>query len=213
MVSGFCFKKAFVLLSLALGIAQISSPAKISEASPSPVRPYQSEGDAIGEEIEVGGRNDSAGTFFSQGLIYYDQGRWQAAIKAFERAARAEPNYELAYFALGITYSRLEFWEKALASFTKAVALSPNHAESYLGLGVTYTVLGRNKDALEVCRKAVQIKPEYAQAHYALALIYLKLGDRAAAVREWGVLEKLDPTLADEVMGLIDNRSDSHPRK
>ena len=213
MVSGFCFKKAFVLLSLALGIAQISSPAKISEASPSPVRPYQSGGDAKGEEIKVGGGNDSAGTFFSRGLIYYDQGRWQAAIKAFERAARAEPNYELAYFALGITYSRLEFWEKALASFAKAVTLSPDHAESYLGLGVAYTVLGRNTDALEVCRKAVQIKPEYAQAHYALALIYLKLGDRAAAVREWEELKKLDPTLADEVMGLIDNRSDSHPRK
>ena len=213
MVSGFCFKKAFVLLSLALGIAQISSPAKISEASPSPVRPYQSGGDAKGEEIKVGGGNDSAGTFFSRGLIYYDQGRWQAAIKAFERAARAEPGYGLAYFALGITYSRLEFWEKALASFTKAVTLSPDHAESYLGLGVAYTVLGRNTDALEVCRKAVQIKPEYAQAHYALALIYLKLGDRAAAVREWEELKKLDPTLADEVMGLIDNRSDSHPRK
>jgi tetratricopeptide (TPR) repeat protein len=205
MVLGLYFKKAFLILSLAVGIAQISSRAKISEASPSPVRPYQSRGNANGEEIEAPGLNDSAGTFFSQGLTYYDQGRWQAAIRAFERAARAEPGYELAYFALGITYSRLEFWEKALASFARAIALSPDHAESYLGLGVTYTVLGRNSDALEVCRKAVQIKPEYAQAHYALALIYLKLGDRASAVKEWGVLKKLDLTLADEVMGLIDN--------
>jgi tetratricopeptide (TPR) repeat protein len=205
MISGFSFKKVLLLLSLAVSIVQISSLAIISEASPSPVRIYQSRGHANGEEIGVGGVNDSAGTFFSQGLTYYDQGRWQAAIRAFERAARAEPGYELAYFALGITYSRLEFWEKALASFAKAIALSPDHAESYLGLGVTYTVLGRNNDALEVCKKAVQIKPEYAQAHYALALIYLKLGDRDSAVKEWGVLKKLDPILADEVMGLIDN--------
>jgi tetratricopeptide (TPR) repeat protein len=203
MKPGFDFTKAFLILSLVIAISQISAVATFSKASPSPAREYHGKGDINFEEIEDPSLYDSAATFFSQGLTYYDKGRWQEAIKAFERAALAEPNYELAYFALGITYSRLEFWEKALASFAKAVALSPYHAESYLGLGVVYTVLGRNNDALEVCRKAVQIKPEYAQAHYALALIYLKLGDKASALEAWGVLRKLDRSLADEVIRLI----------
>jgi len=205
MNSVFGFTKAVLIFSLVIAISQLSAGATFSKALTSPAREYHGKGDVNREEIRNFNPYDSAATFFSQGLIYYDQGRWQEAIEAFERAALAEPDYEMAYFALGITYSRLEFWDKALASFAKAVALSPYHAESYLGLGVAYTVLGRNNDALEVCRKAVQIKPEYAQARYALALIYLRLGDKRSALEQWGILKKLDRILADEVIRLIGN--------
>jgi len=203
MISRFGLKKACLLLPLVIAIAQISALVTFSHASPSPLREYERIGEVNCDDIQGPSPHNSAGTFFSQGLACYDEGRWQEAIKAFERAALVEPHYELAYFALGITYSRLEFREKALASFAKAVTLSPHHAESYLGLGVTYTVLGRNNEALEVCRKAVQIKPKYAQAHYALALIYLKLGDKASALKEWEVLKRLDRDLADEAIQLI----------
>ena len=204
--------KALLILSLIVGVAQLSVLPTFSKVSPSPPREYPSRGDVNREKIKDPGLDDSAPSCFSQGLTYYDQGRWQEAIKAFERAALVEPDYQLAYFALGITYSRLEFWEKALASFAKAVALNPYHAESYLGLGMAYTVFGRDKDALEVCRKAVQIKPEYAQAHYALALIYLKLGNKASALEQWGVLHKLNRAMADEVIRLINPEEGSSPR-
>jgi tetratricopeptide (TPR) repeat protein len=213
MKPGFDFTKAFLISSLVITVAQILAIATFSKASPSPAREYYGNEHVNCEEIKDPSLDDSAATCFTQGLTYYDQGRWQEAIKAFERAALVEPDYELAYFALGITYSRLEFWEKARASFAKAVALSPHHAESYLGLGVVYTVLGRNNDALEVCRKAIKIKPEYAQAHYALALIYLKLGDKASALEEWRVLSKLDRSLADEVIRLIGEGEGSRPGK
>ena len=205
-------KKALLILSLIVGIAQISPPPTLSKASTAPPRQYPSRGEVNGEELRNPGLDDNAATSFSEGLTYYDQGRWQEAIKAFERAALREPDYQLAYFALGITYSRLEFWEKALTSFAKAVALNPYHAESYLGLGLAYTVFGRDNDALEVCTKAVQIKPEYAQAHYALALIYLKLGNKASALEEWGVLQKLNRAMAEEVMRLISDEEESRPR-
>ena len=213
MFSGCAFKNAFLILSVIIGIGQISALPTLSMASPAPPREFPSRGDVNGEEIKDPNLDDSAPSCFSQGLTYYDQGRWQEAIKAFERAALAEPDYQLAYFALGITYSRLEFWEKALASFAKAVTLNPHHAESYLGLGMAYTVFGRDRDALEVCRKAVQIKPEYAQAHYALALIYLKLGNKASALEEWEVLQKLNRPLADEVIRLIGDEEGGRPRK
>ena len=205
MISGFDSPKAVLIFLLVIPISQLSPVTTFAKALASSAREYHRQGDVNREEIRKFNVYNSAATFFSKGLAYYDQGRWYEAIKAFEKAALAEPDYALAYFGLGITYSRLEFWEKALASFAKAVALSPSHAEAYLGLGVAYTVLGRNDDALEVCRKAVEVKPEYAQAHYALALIYLKLGDQASALEEWGVLKNLDRRLADEVMHYISN--------
>jgi len=203
MTSGTKLTKAVLIFLLVITISQLSAVTTFPKALRSPAREYHRKGDVNREEIRNFTIYNSAGTFFSQGLTYYDQGRWHEAIEAFEKAALAEPDYALAYFGLGITYSRLELWEKALASFAKTVALSPHHAEAYLGLGVVYTVLGRNNDALEVCRKAVQVKPEYAQAHYALALIYLKLGDQPSALEEWGVLKQLDSSLADEVIRLI----------
>jgi tetratricopeptide (TPR) repeat protein len=205
MISGFDFTRAVLIFSLVIAISQLSAVSTFSKAIASPTREYHPEGDVNRKGIRNFNIYESAATFFSQGLTYYDQGRWYEAIEAFEKAALVEPDYALAYFGLGITYSRLEFWEKALASFAKTVALSPYHAEAYLGLGVAYTVLGRNSDALEVCRKAVQVKPEYAQAHYALALIYFNLGDQASALEEWRVLKKLDSSLADEVIRLISN--------
>lgn len=203
MISGSKFPKAFLVFSLVITISQLPAVTTFSKALTSSAGEYHGKGDVDREEINNFSPYDSAATSFSKGLSYYDQGRWHEAIEAFEKAALAEPDYALAYFGLGITYSRLELWEKALASFAKSVALSPHHAEAYLGLGVAYTVLGRNNDALEVCRKAVQIKPQYAQAHYALALIYLKLGDQASALEAWGILKKLDQSLADEVIRLI----------
>jgi tetratricopeptide (TPR) repeat protein len=205
MISSCSFTKAFLLFLLLIAISPLSEETTFAKSLTSLTREYRQKSGVNGEEIGNFAIHDSAATFFSQGLTYYDQGHWHAAIEAFEKAALAEPDYALAYFGLGITYSRLEFWQKALASFAKTVALSPYHAEAYLGLGVAYTVLGRTNDALEVCRKAVNIKPEYAQAHYALALIYLKLGDQASALAEWGVLKELDSTLADEVIRLISN--------
>jgi tetratricopeptide (TPR) repeat protein len=203
MLLGSDFPKVFLIFLLVITVSQLPAVTTFSKALTSPADEYHGRGNADREEINDVSPYDSATTFFSKGLSYYDQGRWHEAIEAFEKAALAEPDYALAYFGLGITYSRLELWEEALASFAKAVALSPYHAEAYLGLGVAYTVLGRNNDALEVCRKAVQIKPQYAQAHYALALIYLKLGDQASALEAWGVLKKLDRSLADEVIRLI----------
>jgi tetratricopeptide (TPR) repeat protein len=203
MTSGSYLTKAVLIFLLVITISQLSAVTTFSSALASPAREYHGKGDVSGAQIRDFSPYDSAAIFFSKGLTYYDQGRWHEAIKAFEKSALNEPDYALAYFGLGITYSRLEFWEKALASYAKAVALSPNHAEAYLGLGVAYTVLGRNHDALEVCKKAVKVKPEYAQAHYALALIYLKLGDQASALEAWGVLRKLDRSLADEVFRLI----------
>lgn len=203
MIAGLNFTKAVFIFSLVITISLLSAGTTFAKSPTSPAREYHPKGEDNGEEIRSFSTYDSAATFFSKGLTYYDQGRWPEAIEAFEKAALLEPNYALAYFGLGITYSRLEFWEKALDSFAKTVALSPYHAEAYLGLGVAYTVLGRNNDALEVCRKAVKFKPEYGQAHYALALIYLKLDDQASALEEWRVLKELDSSLADEVIGLI----------
>ena len=148
---------------------------------------------------------ESAGRCFSQGLSYYDIGRWHEAIEAFKKATLVKPDYELAYFGLGITYSRLELWEKALVSFAKAVELSPYYAEAYLGLGMAYTVLGQNDSALVACKKAIQLKSGYAQAHYALALLYLKLGDRTSALEEYSILKRLAPSLAAEISHLIGN--------
>ena len=205
MLSGFDFSKVALIFLLVIAISQLCPVTIFSKALASSPREYQREEEVNREGIRKFNIHNSAATFFSRGLTYYDQGRWYEAIEAFEKAALVEPDYALAYFGLGITYSRLEFWEKALDSFAKTVTLSPSYAEAYLGLGVAYTVLGRNDDALEVCRKAVEVKPEYVQAHYALALIYLKLGDQASALEEWGVLKKLDRRLADEVIQYIPN--------
>ena len=198
-------KKALLVFAVVVIIWQLSVVAAFARAVPPPREKHQESEDISFDDQEMVTLSESAGRSFSQGLRYYDIGLWHEAIEAFEKAALVKPDYELAYFGLGITYFRLEIWEKALVSFAKAVELSPHYAEAYLGICMAYTVLGRNNDAMEACKKAIKLKPGYAQAHYALALLYFKLGDRESALEEYSILKRLDPSLAAEVIHLIDN--------
>ena len=83
-----------------------------------------------------------------------------------------------------------------MGSFKKAIEIDPDYAEGYLGLGIAYGILGFNSEAISALRMAIRIKPGYVQAHYALALGYLLQSDKASALKEYGILKSLDPTLA-----------------
>ncbi len=47
-------------------------------------------------------------------------------------------------------------------------------------------------------QKAIRIKPENADCHYMLAKTYAQQGNTPASLREYNILQKLEPRLAQE---------------
>ena len=115
--------KAVVLLLVAIFAWQFLGVEAFSSVSTSSARKYQISEEARIDKPPVPAPPDFAVEYFHQGLRYYDLGRWEEAIAAFQEATVIRPDYAVAYFGLGTAYSRLEIWEKAVASFRRAVEM------------------------------------------------------------------------------------------
>jgi Flp pilus assembly protein TadD len=62
---------------------------------------------------------------------------------------------------------------------------------------------GQYQDALAALKETIRLKPTYAQAHYSLGLVYASLKDRDGFTREFAVLKKLDPNLAERLYNAV----------
>jgi tetratricopeptide (TPR) repeat protein len=66
---------------------------------------------------------------FEEGLVLFNQGRFDEAIPFFERATREDPNFAEAYFYLGRSYISLSRWRSAIQPLRAAFRLSPRESQ------------------------------------------------------------------------------------
>ena len=100
---------------------------------------------------------------------------------------------------LGTAAFRAGQFAEAAAAFKKAGELNPSNAEAFYGLGNASYKAGKYQDALAALKQTVQLKPTYAQAHYSLGLVYASLNDKDGFTREFAILKRIDPKLADQL--------------
>ena len=67
----------------------------------------------------------------SQGADYYDDGQYQQAIEAYDKAIKLNPNVAIGYGHRGLSYLGLGQNERAIEDFDKAIELDPDNAEAY----------------------------------------------------------------------------------
>jgi serine/threonine-protein kinase len=107
-----------------------------------------------------------AESFSSMGTIYYDQGDFEKAAKAYEAALLIRPLGAITHRNLGDAYLRLGRKEDALKAYRQAVALA---------------------------QADVSVSPNDARALARLAVYEAKAGDDAAARKSLAAAEKLAP--------------------
>jgi tetratricopeptide (TPR) repeat protein len=74
--------------------------------------------------------------------------------------------------------------------------IKPDYARASYNLAYALFLQGRTQEAIGQLIRTLQIKRDYAEARYYLGLAYLKIGNRAAAMEEYRILQKIDPKLA-----------------
>ena len=80
--------------------------------------------------------------------------------------------------------------------------------DAFLGeyQGAGYTPFDKVKDydkSLDAYKHALDLKPDYPNAHEYMARTYLAMGNKDAAMREYEILKRLDPKMADELLKAI----------
>ena len=115
------------------------------------------------------------------GRVYYSEGEYALAAKAFERAAKVLPENGDVLDFLGATLRRLKRWPEAIAAFRKALALQPENTSYLFDLGSTLERSGAFEEAVATFEGLLEIDPEHP---YALNYLGYMFADRGIRLEE-----------------------------
>jgi len=144
----------------------------------------------------------------------------ETAIKLFEQAVAADPNFAAAYAELARAYSikaryfapapeKKELNEEAEVDVEKALALDPNLAEGHFARGlILWTPYKRfpHEQAVQSYKRALELNPNLDEAHHQLGFVYLHIGllDKGQQEIEKALAINPGNTLARYRLGVID---------
>jgi tetratricopeptide (TPR) repeat protein len=126
------------------------------------------------------------------GLALQRQGRFDEAIKQFQRVLGINPKSAKAYNNIGAALVRKADLAKAaapdnaIAAYRRAIEVDPSYPLSYNNLGLALYTQGDTDEAIAQYVKAIQVDPKYLFAHWNLAFTLehqLKLDDALAEYR------------------------------
>ena len=101
----------------------------------------------------------SANTYNNRGFTHNNEGEYEKAIVALNKAVELEPTFAIAYSNRGWSYIGLGQYEQAIADCTKAIELDSNLALAYNSRGWAYTELGQYEQAIADYNKAIELDP------------------------------------------------------
>lgn len=106
------------------------------------------------------------------GGLYFDNHRYDDAIKILSRAIEKFPEDFMVNLLLGISYSQKDDYQKAEKYLQKAVQLNPNDINALSSYGYTLNRLGNKEDAIFYLKKALAIDSTNVNLLGTLGLIY-----------------------------------------
>src|ERR1039457_1531356 len=109
---------------------------------------------------------------FRDGIVMYNEGDYQGALKAYKHVLEMDPNYQMAYYNLGITYSAIFQWTNAISAYTKAIEIDPKYSDAYFNRSIAFRQLSLFDKALADLSKIISINPKYTRAYTNSGIIY-----------------------------------------
>lgn len=87
----------------------------------------------------------------------------------------------------------------------KAMAISPKRQEVYYHLAFNLANQKRFSESIAIARQAVDLSPKVARSHYHLGFMLFLTGNNDDALKEFDIVQKLDPKFSTLLSGDINN--------
>ncbi|ADU67191.1 Tetratricopeptide TPR_1 repeat-containing protein [Desulfurispirillum indicum S5] len=136
------------------------------------------------------------------GTLYNAQGNFHEANSFLRKGVALEPNDPTMLFNLALSHDRLGQLDEAVRHYRRSVSLAPDPMV-YFNLGLVLHRKGELREALQAFMSASRLNPAHAGSLYNGALIYLELGDVQGAYTLQQRLQRLDPALAQSLLGRL----------
>ncbi len=138
--------------------------------------------------VSLAGCGMSAHGLNTQGVKFFRQGQYQAALGQFQRAMTADPynadgyyNTASAYHREGIERKDRQLLEQSETLYNQCLDFDPNHVECHRGLAVLLIQTDRKAAAFEFMKNWAIQNPKNAEARIELARLHHEAGDRETA--------------------------------
>ena len=165
----------------------IAQQIQVKLAVPGPARP-----------VRAGPVRAEAHDAYLKGRYWASKGVTDKAVRFFEEAIAAEPNFALAHAALADSLVFLvptrEFMPKAKAEALKALELDSTLSDAHAGLGLARLMYEWDwKGAESSFRRALELDPSNAEAHLRYSHYLAAVGRLEEALGEARLVQRSDP--------------------
>lgn len=113
--------------------------------------------------------------FNEQGILAFQEKRYEDAAQLFTQAIEVEPENAIGYVNFGNLLAVLDDTERAERFFQKAITVDETMATAYYGLANLYYNVERYAEAVKLYEKAVQHNIQGADVYYMMGKCFEKL--------------------------------------
>ena len=118
----------------------------------------------------------------ARGTSLWHRGDYDAAVSAFDKALKADPDDAEAYYGRGRAHSGAGQYDAAIADYTSAIRLDPRSFD-YDNRAVAYEQTSRWTAALADYNETIRLEPRRASLYVRRAALYARAGDVQKAQR------------------------------
>ncbi len=129
----------------------------------------------------------------NRGRAFSRLGHYSLAIRDYDRAILADPQYELPYYNRAVAYEKMNDYDQALADYARALEIKPNLAIAYESRGALLSHLGRYEPAIADLDRAVKLDATMDVAFLDRGFVYFNLEQYEQALADYDRALALDP--------------------
>jgi tetratricopeptide (TPR) repeat protein len=146
----------------------------------------------------VSAEGADARQFLDVGDAYYNDGKYEMAIKEYGKAIAVDEGLAAAYYHRGLAYDKMESIDKAIQDYSKAISLTPRHddAQIYHNRGLAYLKSGNYSEAIEDYDNAIAINPKFTEAYHNRGIAYSRKGQYDKAIEDYNRALDIRPNYA-----------------
>jgi len=138
----------------------------------------------------------------ADGMKALEEGKYEAAVAAFQKAIGADPKDYFAHFNLAMAYSLLHQDAEGITEYRKTLELKPGLYEAELNGGILLLRQKNPAEALPLFEDAARQKPREFRPRYYLAESQLQTGDAVQAEEGYRLALALDAKSAGAQLGM-----------
>ncbi len=140
-------------------------------------------------------KRERSDIYYSRGLAYYENGKYDEALADYDKAIAANPDYALAYNGRSHIYDRKGLTEKAIQDLTRAIQIDRNFSEAYGNRGAVFFNHKQYKKALEDFNIALELNPSDAETFCNRGMLYGEEKQYDKAIQDLDKAIQLNPQL------------------